>query len=547
MKGVRQDFVPDRLSRETARFSRPGPGAVSKCEKEPIGRSISLKVELVIELLFWLSSRHERRANCAVVRLCPMDKVSWSSLLEAYDMLWKMIIRPPRSQYKLSELGPPKFRIGSQVYTREDFQLKNDRGMLLVCSLYRTFPKQGGAPCVIYLHGNCSSRVEAMDVLQVVLAKNLMLCSLDLSGSGHSEGEFISLGHFEQLDLKVLIQFLRSSGVAQLGLWGRSMGAATSILRAAEDWSISAVVLDSPFSSLPLVAQELVNSQISIPEFMMNLALGRVRQEILDRANFDIQDLQPIRSASRARAPALFATAKDDDFILPHHTFDLHSAWGCERKLVTFEGGHNGLRPKWFLEEGADFLAKRLKDKLPAMPSPMLVSKPVVEVEDPVPPAPQPVPQPAKARGAPAPAPSVRSRPAPGEVASQLVAMGFSKEVAEEAAKQFASAEAAMEWTLQEDTTRSAALDSSLSKKLRPPERRRNTLDAESAVEAAAAAAGAAVWARLRQGSALGELCHRGLVPQLVELGFAADAASAAAARCSSVESAVAWLADSSH
>ena len=96
MKGVRQDFVPDRLSRETARFSRPGPGAVSKCEKGPIGRSISLKVELVIELLFWLSSRHERRANCAVVRLCPMDKVSWSSLLEAYDMLWKMIIRPPR-------------------------------------------------------------------------------------------------------------------------------------------------------------------------------------------------------------------------------------------------------------------------------------------------------------------------------------------------------------------------------------------------------------------------------------------------------------------
>eukprot|EP00435_Cladocopium_sp_Y103_P015320 s4862_g3.t1 len=219
-----------------------------------------------------------------------MEKISWGSLLsESYDILWKSIIRPPRSQYQLSDLGPTKFRMASHVYSREDFQLKNHRDMRLSCSLFRVFPKRPQTSCVIYLHGNCSSRLEAMDVLQVILPRNMMLCSIDLSGSGHSEGEFISLGHFEQQDLKVLIQHLRSLGVTHLGLWGRSMGAATSILRAAEDWSISAIVLDSPFSSLPLVAQELVNSQIPVPEFMMNMALSRVRREILERANFDIE------------------------------------------------------------------------------------------------------------------------------------------------------------------------------------------------------------------------------------------------------------------
>lgn len=388
-----------------------------------------------------------------------------------------------------------------------------------------------------------------MDVLQVILPRNMMLCSIDLSGSGHSEGEFISLGHFEQQDLKVLIQHLRSLGVTHLGLWGRSMGAATSILRAAEDWSISAIVLDSPFSSLPLVAQELVNSQIPVPEFMMNMALSRVRREILERANFDIEDLQPIRSAPLARSPALFATAEDDEFILPHHTYDIHRAWGSEiRKLVTFDGGHNGVRPKWFLEEGADFLALRLKDSLCTPP----LQKSQEEILSP------PTRSPAKkaAQAAQAVAGSTGPRFPDSDVASQLVAMGFSQDIAEEAAAQFSSAEEAVEWTLKRTTQMAKetaeALDS-FAKKLRAPEPAVPRLKAVSPeVEAAAAAAGRAL-RELAGKHALGDAgCSksqgyegdRGLLIQLLELGFPSKLAKEAASRCSSVESAVAWLAE---
>lgn len=477
-----------------------------------------------------------------------MEKISWGSLLsESYDILWKSIIRPPRSQYQLSDLGPTKFRMASHVYSREDFQLKNHRDMRLSCSLFRVFPKRLQTSCVIYLHGNCSSRVEAMDVLQVILPRNMMLCSIDLSGSGHSEGEFISLGHFEQQDLKVLIQHLRSLGVTHLGLWGRSVGAATSILRAAEDWSISAIVLDSPFSSLPLVAQELVNSQIPVPEFMMNMALSRVRREILERANFDIEDLQPIRSAPLARSPALFATAEDDEFILPHHTYDIHRAWGSEvRKLVTFDGGHNGVRPKWFLEEGADFLALRLKDSLCTPPLPKNQEEPL---------SPPPTRSPAKKAQA---AGSAGPRFRDSDVASQLVAMGFSQDIAEEAAAQFSSAEEAVEWTLKRSTQMAKetaeALDS-FAKKLRAPEPtgfpRLKAVSPE--VEAAAAAAGRALrelagrqalGCDAGQQSSQGYEGDRGLLIQLLELGFPSKLAKEAAKRCSSVESAVAWLAE---
>ena len=125
-----------------------------------------------------------------------------------------------------------------------------------------------------------------------VLRLRRLLFRLSVHRSGQSEGEFISLGHFEQLDLQagtagtagvagtclgafrcpsvqVLIQHLRNLGARLLGLWGRhssfclqrrhppstypfqarSMGAVTAILRAAEDSGISALVLDSPFSA----------------------------------------------------------------------------------------------------------------------------------------------------------------------------------------------------------------------------------------------------------------------------------------------------------
>eukprot|EP00913_Durusdinium_trenchii_P029750 g27880.t1 len=195
-------------------------------------------------------------------------------------------------------------RYFSKCQSGQDFYLKNDREMRLSCSLFRSFPKRHQNRCVIFLHGNCSSRVEAIDVLPVILPKNLMLCCLDLSGSGHSEGEFISLGHFEEKDLQVLIQHLRSLGVSHVGLWGRSMGAATSILRAAEENTGSHLNMTSPQTgSLALVAQELVNSQIPIPEFLMNLALRRVRQEILERASFDIEEKTTLAEDVKENAP----------------------------------------------------------------------------------------------------------------------------------------------------------------------------------------------------------------------------------------------------
>lgn len=291
-------------------------------------------------------------------------KNSWLGLLgNPYSLLWKSIIRPPRAAYSAKELGLTKFLFRKNVYERKDLQLTSPRGQKLECS---HFFMRGGAAlrqlCVVYLHGNCSSRLEVFDVLPVLLSRGLAVFCLDLSGSGWSDGEYISLGHYEEQDLKCVLDYLRESGQTRaVGLWGRSMGAAAAVLRASDDGNLAACVLDSPFSDLKVVIEEYVNRRyLSLPTWMMSAGLELLRSEVESRAEFNPLELSPVRRAGKATCPALFGVAADDSFILPHHTQDLHNAWGGERELRHFTGGHGGKRPRWFLEEASDFLLDQL-------------------------------------------------------------------------------------------------------------------------------------------------------------------------------------------
>uniref|UniRef100_A0A7S1MDD3 Serine aminopeptidase S33 domain-containing protein n=1 Tax=Alexandrium catenella TaxID=2925 RepID=A0A7S1MDD3_ALECA len=291
---------------------------------------------------------------------------SWlGRISDTYNMLWKMVIRPPRDLYSPEELGPAKFRLGKRVYERRDLQLRSGRGVLECSHFVPAKSPEAKRPCVVYLHGNCSSRLEAFDALPVLLPRDLTVFCLDLSGSGRSDGEYISLGHHEEKDLRVVLQHLRSlDTVTAIGLWGRSMGATTSILRAEEDHDLAACVLDSAFRDLQTVAEELVSrGRFPVPQFLLSWALEMIRTEVSRRAGFDPLELMPINCAPNAKCPAFFGVASDDTFVLPHHTQDLHNAWAGERVLRVFDGGHNGVRPTWFLEEAADFLVDRMKSK----------------------------------------------------------------------------------------------------------------------------------------------------------------------------------------
>jgi hypothetical protein len=42
--------------------------------------------------------------------------------------------------------------------------------------------------CVIYLHGNCGSRIDGLDVVNVLAGSGVPSAIFDFSGSGNSDG-----------------------------------------------------------------------------------------------------------------------------------------------------------------------------------------------------------------------------------------------------------------------------------------------------------------------------------------------------------------------
>ncbi|XP_055800957.1 uncharacterized protein LOC129870263 isoform X3 [Solanum dulcamara] len=256
-------------------------------------------------------------------------------------------------------LWEKEFSLGGRKYKREDFELKNERGHTLRCSHYTpsSFPDGAPLPCVIYCHGNSGCRADANEAAVILLSSNISVLTLDFSGSGLSDGDYVSLGWHEKDDLKVVVSYLRSNlKVSRIGLWGRSMGAVTSLLYGAEDPSIAGMVLDSAFSNLFDLMMELVDVyKIRLPKFTIKVAVQYMRHVIQKKAKFDIMRLNCLQVAPNTYIPALFGHAKDDKFVQPHHSDLIYKSYAGDKNIIKFDGDHNSSRPQFYYDSVSIF------------------------------------------------------------------------------------------------------------------------------------------------------------------------------------------------
>ncbi|OQS05141.1 serine protease family S09X [Thraustotheca clavata] len=286
----------------------------------------------------------------------------WATVKYAYDSLVRTVIRPQRSNYTTEDLGPTTCLLARNlVVGRQDITLRNEKGLAVECSWWRRkipateTPKK--EPCIVVLHGNSSCRLGCMDILFHGLAAGFTVFALDFSGSGMSEGKYVSLGYHEKRDIDLVLAYLRESNhVSNIVLWGRSMGAVAALLCAQEDHDITALVLDSPFSCLKQLALDLVDDgKLNVPKFAVSLVMRVLRRDIKRRAKFDMFKLNPIASMDKCMAPSFFAVGEQDELVAPKHVENLHAAHRGPKQLYKFVGGHNSPRPAAFYHEAINF------------------------------------------------------------------------------------------------------------------------------------------------------------------------------------------------
>lgn len=284
----------------------------------------------------------------------------------SYNDLWKAIIRPPRESYRILDLGDQEFTMANRNFIRTDFTLLSIRGLKIIGSHYEPIESERISPilpCVIYLHGNCSSRLEAQNSI-FLLTGNITLVSIDFPGCGLSEGEYISLGWFEQHDLANLVDYLREERrVGSIGIWGRSMGAVTAILYASTNpKGIEALALDSPFGKLKGVAMHLSKSHAKyVPNFILKIGYKMVRKSIKSRAKFDIEKLKPVKYVEKIKIPAIIAYSTNDELVPCKQFEKIQVKYGGPNIVSIFRGGHNDMRSLEFCTEVGIFFCKHLK------------------------------------------------------------------------------------------------------------------------------------------------------------------------------------------
>lgn len=287
----------------------------------------------------------------------------------SYEALWKSIIRPPRDIYMEDLLGEKIFKFRNMSYIRHDYEIVNDRGYVLQCSYVE--PEKSNRPydimpVVVYLHGNSSSRIEGLRCMNELLKRNINVFVYDSCGCGISEGEYISLGYYESKDLETIINFIeRLEGIGKIGIWGRSMGAATCLLYNSKknNMKISAACYDSSFSNFNQLAKELCKKMINIPGLLISAALSIIRRSIIKRNGLDIEMLNPVNGSCNINIPGFFIHAKNDELINMDHTIDIHSKYGGVKVLNICEGSHNTPRSRLLMENVSLFFEKYLYDE----------------------------------------------------------------------------------------------------------------------------------------------------------------------------------------
>jgi fermentation-respiration switch protein FrsA (DUF1100 family) len=226
------------------------------------------------------------------------------------------------------------------------------------------FFRQSGSPQVIVISPGHKSRRESLLGIAVALwRKGFNVLVYSYRGMPGSDRAVVTMGVREVQELEAAIAFARRRvRGARIGLLGYSMGAVVSLLGAAGDPSVEALVLDSPFSDLRRVIRENIRRYTLLPGAPFVAAVGlwmRLRHGVR------IAESSPISVLSGLEPrPVFFIHGGADAITSVHHSRQLHDAYRGPREIWVVQGApHTGTYfqdRQLYLERVAGFFARNL-------------------------------------------------------------------------------------------------------------------------------------------------------------------------------------------
>ncbi len=226
------------------------------------------------------------------------------------------------------------------------------------------FFRQTGSPQVIVISpGHKGRRQDLLGIALALWRKGFNVLIYSYRGMPGSDQVTITMGVKEVQELAAAIALARRRvRNARIGLLGYSMGAVVSLLGAAGDPSIEALVLDSPFSDLRQVLRDSVRRHALLPGGPFVAALSawmRLRHGVR------LADASPIAVLSGLEQRPLFFIHGGADVTTPvKHSRRLYDAYRGPREIWVVQGApHTGgyfADRALYVERVAGFFARSL-------------------------------------------------------------------------------------------------------------------------------------------------------------------------------------------
>src|SRR4029077_11779569 len=204
------------------------------------------------------------------------------------------------------------------------------------------FRQPGSPQTVIVSGGHKGQRQGSLGIAASLWRKGFNVIVYSYRGMPGSDRAPITFGIKEVLELQAVIAFARKRiANTRIGLLGYSMGAVVSLLGAAGEPGVQALVLDRPFSDLRTLLSENVRRAANLPGSpFVWLAGGMLRLRTRSR----ISECSPMDVLSSLEPrPLFFIHGGADEVTSVNHSRRLYDAYRGPREIWIVQGApHTG-------------------------------------------------------------------------------------------------------------------------------------------------------------------------------------------------------------
>jgi fermentation-respiration switch protein FrsA (DUF1100 family) len=200
---------------------------------------------------------------------------------------------------------------------------------------------------IVLSHGYGDNQAQMLPYAEFLHQKGFSILTYDMRNRGHSGGDAVTLGGLEHLDLMSAVDYLVTRPDVdrdRIGAMGVSLGASTTLLAAADDARIKAVLDDSGFSDAPKVIGSSFEHFIGLPPFLfapVTLSIVHLRTGI------DVGAVRPVDVIWRISPRPLLIIHCMNDTVVPPDNSDRNFAAARDPKQFwrISTGGHiDGLK-----------------------------------------------------------------------------------------------------------------------------------------------------------------------------------------------------------